>query len=569
MPNVLDADGLLTATREELVTYVEDQFRLIYGADINLDSDTPDGQLIGIFVQMIIDLQDLLVTIYNGFDPDNARGKVLDQRVAINGIQRQAGTHTVTPITIVNTQSVNLYGLDGAEPGSTRDDGNEVYTVSDNEGNRWQLEETQLGVAAGTHSYDFQALLPGAQLTTPNTITVPITVVLGVSSVNNPTTYTTLGLNEESDAALKIRRQRSVSLASQGYLEGLLAALLNVDGVTSAFVYENSTDSTDSDGVPSHSIWVIVAGTGAPADIAEAIYTKRNAGCGMFGDETYIITQVDGSPFVVRWDDVDVRNLFIFFTATPIDGVTPPDLEAIREGLPESFIPGVYSEVNINGLATLVQELDPNCLVTQAGFTDGEEQIAVLSGVPASGVFKVSYAGNESAAINWDDAIGTIQTKVQGIAGLENCLVTGSLATQSLTFDLSDVGGVQSLITFVDNTLLTGGAAAIVFVEDYDLQNTLLPLSKQYQFVVSAENIVITAMQLSPSSAIVDTLESTTFQALGGYGAYVYSISVNNSGGSIDAETGEYTAGATPAVTDTVKAEDALGNSITALVTVQ
>jgi hypothetical protein len=46
------------------------------------------------------------------FDPDNAVGVVLDQRVAINGIQRQAGTYTVTPITVVTSQSVNLYGLD-------------------------------------------------------------------------------------------------------------------------------------------------------------------------------------------------------------------------------------------------------------------------------------------------------------------------------------------------------------------------------------------------------------------------------------------------------------------------
>ena len=89
------------------------------------------------------------------------------------------------------------------------------------------------------------------------------TIVLGVTSVNNPTTYTTLGTNQESDSALKLRRQISVSIGSQGYLQGLLGALESINGVSSAFVYENNTGITNADGVPGHSIWVIVAGSDA------------------------------------------------------------------------------------------------------------------------------------------------------------------------------------------------------------------------------------------------------------------------------------------------------------------
>src|SRR5690606_2784132 len=143
----------------------------------------------------------------------------------------------------------------------------------------WFLVATQVGIAAGSHVYAFRAGFPGQVFPIRNTITVQDTIRLGVSAVHNRPTYTTLGEDEETDAALRLRRQRSVSLASQGYLAGLLAALENIPGVTSAFVYENNTDSTDINGVPSHSIWVIVAGSGADEDIAEAIYTKRNAGC--------------------------------------------------------------------------------------------------------------------------------------------------------------------------------------------------------------------------------------------------------------------------------------------------
>lgn len=363
MPNLISATGLQTATQAELIATFTAAMQAIYGADIDLDQDSPDGQMMMIFIQAVLDLEDLLVQVYNMFDPDNAIGVVLDQRVAINGIQRQAGTSTVTNITISTSQSVNLYGLDqSVQP---------VFTVADASGNKYQLRTTQLGFnpGGGGTPLAFQAAVPGALVPTPNTITVPVTIILGVSNINNPTTYTTLGINEESDAALKIRRQISVALASQGFLRGLLATLENINGITSAFVYENTTDAVDVDGVPGHSIWVIVAGTAANADIAQAIYTKRNAGCGMFGSQSYVITQVDGSPFEIFWDTVIPQAIYIKFNASSLDGINPPNTAAIITGLVAGYTPGVFAEVNINQLATLVQKIDPNTLVTSAGFS--------------------------------------------------------------------------------------------------------------------------------------------------------------------------------------------------------
>src|SRR6185312_10629591 len=408
MPNVLNAQGLQTATQAELLAFFTASYQQIYGADIVLDSSTPDGQLMNIFIQSILDVQDLLTQIYNSFDPDNALGVVLDQRVAINGIEREGGTSTITNITIVTSQSVNLFGLDQATQA--------IYTVSDQAGNQWQLISTQTGVTAGTHVFAFQSSVPGAVLTIPNTITIPVTIVLGVSSVNNPTTYTSLGTNEETDAALKIRRRNSVSLSSQGYLQGLLGLLKNINGLTSVLVYENNGSITDGNGVPGHSIWVIVSGnpdialsaswlslvsysygqivsagsvnyiswqnnnlgndpTTNPSDwgiynpIAQAIYAKRNAACGMFGEINYTITQVDGTQFIISYDQVNPVDLFIQFTASSLDGIHAPNIAAIIEGLPTIYTPDVNAEVNINQMSTLVQEIDSNTLVLNSGFS--------------------------------------------------------------------------------------------------------------------------------------------------------------------------------------------------------
>lgn len=361
MPNSIGPTGLTTMTQAELVTYYTNQFRSIFGNEINLDSSSPDGQIMMIFIQSVLDLEDLMTQIYNMMDPDNAVGVILDQRVAINGIQRQAGTFTVTNVTLVLSQALTLFGLD--------QNTNPVYTVQDNAGNQWQLQTTTVYASSGTYVATFQSAIPGAILTVPNTITVPVSIVLGVTSINNPTTYSTLGLNEESDAALKVRRQQSVALSSQGYLSGLLAALMNINGMSSVFVYENDTGTTDADGIPSHSIWVITSGTASSSDIANAIYTKRNAGCGMKGSQVFTIVQADGTNFVIKWDTVTSEAVFIKFTATSLDGINPPNIALIRSQLVTLLAPGVSAQVNINELSTLVQDIDPNTLVTSAGFS--------------------------------------------------------------------------------------------------------------------------------------------------------------------------------------------------------
>jgi hypothetical protein len=153
----------------------------------------------------------------------------------------------------------------------------------------------------------------------------------------------------------------------------MYAALSNVAGVSSVFLYENDKGTVDVNGVPGHSIWAIVGPSGlSPAvikTVAEAIYYKRNAGCGMRGNISYSITQADGSLFTVLFDLVASQPFYAQFTASPINPAIPPNLTAILAQLPTVFSPGVGSEININALATAIQSIDPNTLVTNAGFS--------------------------------------------------------------------------------------------------------------------------------------------------------------------------------------------------------
>uniref|UniRef100_UPI0039E14609 hypothetical protein n=1 Tax=Anabaena sp. CCY 9910 TaxID=3103870 RepID=UPI0039E14609 len=80
-------------------------------------------------------------------------------------------------------------------------------------------------------------------------------------TVINPTAATP-GQPVEFDATLRTRQAVSVALPSRTVLEGTVGAVASVDGVVRYRAYENDTNSTDSNGIPSHSISMVVDGGG-------------------------------------------------------------------------------------------------------------------------------------------------------------------------------------------------------------------------------------------------------------------------------------------------------------------
>jgi hypothetical protein len=65
----------------------------------------------------------------------------------------------------------------------------------------------------------------------------------------------------------------------------MFTALASLPNVTDVAVYENDTDTTDSDSIPAHSLFVIVEG-GSVADIVEAMTKNKTGGKGMVGSVT-------------------------------------------------------------------------------------------------------------------------------------------------------------------------------------------------------------------------------------------------------------------------------------------
>ena len=365
MTNQIDASGLTIKTRDEIVTEILDGadgfsgLRTIYGPDINVGPNTPDGQMVNIYAQVATDILELLQQIYDSMNPDQAIGRTLDQRCAINGDARKAGTYTIQAVTITATQAVTINGIDTAPLAP--------FTVADPAGNKFVLMSTYSFVAAGSTSLIFRAEKLGAIITTANTITRLVTILLGISAANNPTSATTIGTSEETDYALRIRRAQSVSVSSKGYLQGLIGQLLAIDSVTSAIVLENTTGTTDGNGIPGHSIWAIVNG-GTNAEVAQAIYNKRNAGCGMKGAVSTNITQVDGSIFAVLFDRPTSETLWISLSITAITGSV--DAAFIRAQILASLSYTIGQPADASAIVKLVKDLLPTAYVSNEGVSN-------------------------------------------------------------------------------------------------------------------------------------------------------------------------------------------------------
>ena len=341
MAEEISKDGIEILTTTEIVDNIINGgtnyagLKAIFGDDTNFDQDSPDAQLVNIFAQAKRDLSELAVEIFNSFDPDQASGAVLDARVLYNGVIRKGGTYTITEITITTNKAVTLKGIDYAQTDEEIQQ-NGVFTIQDYNGNQYYLQKTTTLGEGITTGINFRAKTMGPVWYMPNAINQIVTPIKGVISVNNPRQPMQTGVAQETDDELKLRRARAVGLGMLGSVEVMQASLRQLTDVVDSVVFENNTNYTDADGIPAHSIWVIVRG-GTKEEIADVIYLRLNAGCGMKGDTVVPVRRVYESEFDAQFDFAQKENLSIRLTAEPINGVDVMDPEVLADYIAQNY----------------------------------------------------------------------------------------------------------------------------------------------------------------------------------------------------------------------------------------
>lgn len=303
--NYIGVNGLVTQTLEEIQTGLTGDFKNIYGSDINVEQNSPDGQWLNILAQEKKDILDLTTQFYNNLDVDNVIGLPQQILYKLNGLTIKAFTYSYVYINVTTTEAITLQGLDENIENA---DGT-GYTIADVNGNRWILAETQNITSAGTYNLNFRAAQLGSVTALPNTITIKETVIRGVASVNNPANNYITGQTGETSAQFKTRRKKSMAIPSQGFKEALESQMLAITNVQQCKVYENKLNY-EVNTIPAHTVWVVVEG-GTSAEIGQVIYANIPPGIPMKGTQSVQVVRPSGDLETVYYDIAQSAPLYV------------------------------------------------------------------------------------------------------------------------------------------------------------------------------------------------------------------------------------------------------------------
>lgn len=322
----IDSSGITIQSFDEIFAELVAGYQAIYGADIDLSQNTPDGQRVAIEAKSRHDMQAFGLSIANNFDPDFARGLFQAKIAKLAGIFPRPATRSTWDLKITSTRILTLPT---------------AYQISDDLGQLWQLP-APVAIPIGTSDITFVATDFGAVTGMAGAVFTPVTVILGVTgfaAVDNAV----VGKNAETDEEFLQKRNLSLENPAFSTTGSLNAQLLNLPGVTDAYVYDNDTDEFGPPDHPewaleAHSIWAIVEG-GTIDDIMQSVLLKKTSGAGMKGaieaEIPETLTRPDGSTFVVvharRFDRPVYEPIYIRMTATRKDPLVPVDVALIKQ----------------------------------------------------------------------------------------------------------------------------------------------------------------------------------------------------------------------------------------------
>lgn len=271
----IDDAGIHVPAEEAVLSGVLADFNQAFGGNMNMNLDTPQGQLASSLTAIIADCYNQLATLMNQVNPDYAEGAMQDAIAKIYFLERKPETDSVV--------YVEFMGL----PGTTIPKG---FIVKDTLGNTWELsQEVSIlkdGVVTGIMKSS------GGIEAAPHTVNVIYQSIVGLDRVDNPSSAIP-GLLTESRAAFRDRMKISVAKNSNGTSQSVYSNVFSLDGVSDVFIYDNRKNTPLSLGstnysIAPHSVYVAVSG-GEDEAIARTILTYAGGGCDFNGNTTITI----------------------------------------------------------------------------------------------------------------------------------------------------------------------------------------------------------------------------------------------------------------------------------------
>lgn len=310
----LTPDGLSTQTQDEVFDETTAKLRATFGNNLNTATDSIMGQWVNIFSEFMALAQQQALSVWQSFDPNNAKGVSLDQRAALTGSIRD-------PVEFSSVAGNLLF----AGPGTANN--GDVLQNDDNQ-SQWEVTGGPY-VSAGpwpeTIPATLQALDPGAVIANAGTNWSAVTAIPGIDTppFENPTDDANLGRLEESDPDFRTRRQVELYSQNIGGLLAISAVVSKVDGVSDVRTYHNpATDPVDANGIPFKAFNVVVdtqpspPGAALQQSIADAIFSALGVGGEAYGtDFNLVVVDAEGQPQPdIRFDMVSLKDVYAVIT---------------------------------------------------------------------------------------------------------------------------------------------------------------------------------------------------------------------------------------------------------------
>lgn len=245
------------------------------GASQSLSS--PQGQIAQSDTEIIAQVYDKLLCLFNQMNPDYATGRFQDGIGRINFMDRISAQGTVVTATCIGRVNTII------PAGSTAVDVN---------GYIYQSVDSKMIPTSGSVDVTFVNTTTGPIPCAIGDLNQIYRSVSGWDSITNSTSGV-VGVDVESRIAFETRRRQSVARGGRNMDAATLAGILAVDGVLDAYVWSNRKADVVNYGatnfpVAAHSIYIGVYG-GTDEDVAKSIFETKNPGANLNGNTSLVV----------------------------------------------------------------------------------------------------------------------------------------------------------------------------------------------------------------------------------------------------------------------------------------
>ena len=337
---------------------------------------TPAGQLIDAEVAEIEAKNSELLYLSNQFNPKVADGRWQDALGYIYFLTRKLDEPTVV--------TCQLTGLNGTVI---------PYGALVQSANGWTLICNRAVTISpdGKAETTFRVSETGPIEIPAHAVNSITTVIPGWDTVDNEAAGA-IGRDLETRSEFEARRAASVAANAHGSTGAIYGTIANIPGVLDVQVLENiGPDPVIKYGVvvPGHGITVCVYG-GEDADIARAIYLKKDNGCDTGGNTPITYAAADYHNAVYDYLIMRPEPVNFWIRVVLAGAITPGQEAALKLALYQDFYGQNSQSGNARiGLAQTIYASRFYCPVLEAGIKNIQEiQVTLQQDTPAPGDFR-------------------------------------------------------------------------------------------------------------------------------------------------------------------------------------